>query len=231
MSDLFRISILSDSLNIQFIRPSLIIGVHTAILISLSVVIVLILIYYFFLRNGYLKKYAVIPVKVEFGKDVKVECLIQRNEENIYIAHRIYIELVTRKAAIDLDTDHDILIEVYNSWYTIFGAIRDEIKSIPGSYLIDYKLTTSELTKLTIEILNNGLRPHLTKYQGEFRKWFANAIEDPKNKLLTPQQIQRQYPLYNELIQDMRNVNAVLKEYANQLNSIFTDGRIKNGKA
>jgi N6-adenosine-specific RNA methylase IME4 len=56
---------------------------------------------------------------------------IKRSYQNLYVAHRIYIELVTRKAAIPIDVDKDVLVEVYNSWYSMFKTIREEIKNLP----------------------------------------------------------------------------------------------------
>jgi hypothetical protein len=96
---------------------------------------------------------------------------IKRSYQNLYVAHRIYIELVTRKAAIPIDVDKDVLVEVYNSWYSMFKTIREEIKNLPGDYLVDNE-STKKLVDLTIEILNDGLRAHLTTYQAEFRKWY-----------------------------------------------------------
>jgi hypothetical protein len=62
---------------------------------------------------------------------------IKRSYQNLYVAHRIYIELVTRKAAIPIDVDKDVLVEVYNSWYSMFKTIREEIKNLPGDYLVN----------------------------------------------------------------------------------------------
>jgi hypothetical protein len=73
---------------------------------------------------------------------------IKRSYQNLYVAHRIYIELVTRKAAIPIDVDKDVLVEVYNSWYSMFKTIREEIKNLPGDYLVDNESTkrTSQRT-------------------------------------------------------------------------------------
>ena len=57
---------------------------------------------------------------------------VKRNTENLFIANRIYLELVTRKAALPFDEDNDVIVEVYDSWYTLFSTIREEIKNVPG---------------------------------------------------------------------------------------------------
>jgi hypothetical protein len=141
--------------------------------------------------------------------------VIQRSTLSVEIAYRIYIELITRKAAIPFDEDHDIIAELYNSWYTLFGAIREEIKRLDGDSLLIDKRTKS-LIKVSADILNLGLRPHLTKFQGRFRNWLV----EHKSNLQSPQEIQRQYPGYVELVSDLKRVNNTLIEYAASLHEI-----------
>lgn len=141
--------------------------------------------------------------------------IIQRSTLSVEIAYRIYIELITRKAAIPFDEEHDIIAELYNSWYTLFGAIREEIKRLDGDSLLIDKRTRS-LIKVSADILNLGLRPHLTKFQGRFRKWLVEHESD----IQSPQEIQRQYPDYVELVSDLKLVNKTLIEYAASLYEI-----------
>ncbi|MBL8024811.1 MAG: hypothetical protein JNL74_00275 [Fibrobacteres bacterium] len=222
MSDLLRTSLISDTLPHQFNLTSLVIGLNLKLLVSSVGVILALFIVGLIIKRRVFNKYKIIPVKVILGKDAKIECMIERNEENVFIAHRIYIELVTRKAALEIDPEHDMIVEIYDSWYKLFGIIRDEIKEVPGRYLLNIA-TTSQLTKLTIDILNKGLRPHLTEYQAEFRKWYSEELK--KDNASAPQLTQRQYPRYKELIADMVKVNAVLKSYAEQLREIFSNDK------
>jgi hypothetical protein len=221
MNDLLRISFVGDSSSLSLSPPAIIIGFSWSTLIIIAILFsVAVIAYLVFVRKRILKGTTMVPVKVTFGKDITVECEIERNEENIFIAHRIYIELVTRKAAIEFDPEHDVVLEIYDSWYKLFGIVRDEIKSIPGRYLL-YNRSTSELTRLTIEILNKGLRPHLTTYQATFRKWYMKESESNSNKSKTPIEIQSQFAKFDELVGDMKLVNRVLLEYADQLKNIF----------
>ena len=123
-------------------------------------------------------------MEVEISGAPKVKVKVERNNENLFIANRIYIELTTRKAAIPFDEDNDVIAEVYDSWYKLFGIIREEIKSVPGRYLKDHD-PTSALIGLTTRILNEGLRPHLTQYQARFRKWYEEEKARPENKQLS----------------------------------------------
>lgn len=145
---------------------------------------------------------------------------IVRSWENLYIANRIYIELVTRKAAIPIDEDNDVIKEVYDSWFTLFTAIRNEIKNLPGEFIKNHN-PSNKLIDLTVEILNQGLRPHLTKHQARFRKWYAEQLDDVNNKGKSPQDIQKLYPKYTELIDSMKDVNETLRLYSVELKKII----------
>jgi len=147
---------------------------------------------------------------------------IKRSYQNLYVAHRIYIELVTRKAAIPIDVDKDVLVEVYNSWYSMFKTIREEIKNLPGDYLVDNE-STKKLVDLTIEILNDGLRAHLTTYQAEFRKWYDKELKKEIDSDVSPQEIQKRYSKFKELTESMIEVNKTLEAYCDQLKKLIDD--------
>lgn len=162
----------------------------------------------------------IVELEMSIGTNNNMKFKVQRDTTNLYIAHRIYLELMTRKAALEFEDGKDVVVEVYDSWYKLFGVIRDEIKGLPGNYLQGHR-KANELVKLTVEILNEGLRPHLTTYQADFRRFYANAKDSPENKTKSPQEIQLNYPKYGELIADMLKVNKVLKEYADQLQKLI----------
>ena len=147
---------------------------------------------------------------------------IKRSYQNLYVAHRIYIELVTRKAAIPIDVDKDVLVEVYNSWYSMFKTIREEIKNLPGDYLVDNE-STKKLVDLTIEILNDGLRAHLTTYQAEFRKWYDKELKKEIDSDVSPQEIQKRYSKFKVLTESMIEVNKTLEAYCDQLKKLIDD--------
>ena len=152
---------------------------------------------------------------------------IVRSWENLYIANRIYIELITRKAAIPIDEDNDVVKEIYDSWFTLFIAIRNEIKNLPGDFIKNHR-SSNTLIDLTTEILNKGLRPHLTKYQARFRKWYAEQLEDENNVGKSPQEIQREYPEYSNLIESMKEVNETLRLYSIELKRIIDGDNSKS---
>jgi hypothetical protein len=160
--------------------------------------------------------YKVVSIKLThklFGSEI--EYSISRSFMNIEIANRIYIELITRKAAVPFDENHDVIVEVYNSWYTLFNSTRDELKKLPGDILLNK--STKNLIQLLTDVLNLGLRPHLTEYQAKFRKWFVHELSLKKNKECTPQEIQKKYKDYDKLINSIKEVNELLIEYKEKL--------------
>lgn len=167
-------------------------------------------------RRWFRQQFGIYDLEVEISGTPKTSFKVQRNTENLKIANRIYTELITRKAAIMIEEDKDVIVEVYDSWCDLFKIIRDEIKNVPGNYLKNHDATEA-LIGLSTKILNEGLRPHLTTYQAKFRRWYSDALEDPNNKKLSPQEIQQQFPNYDDLIASMNEVNHTLIGYAEEL--------------
>lgn len=189
--------------------------------ILFAVLVLIIVINYFIkqYKNANAVEKNIDPVKLKYKiGGVEMEYEIIRNYQNIEIAHKIYIELITRKATIEFEEDKDVIIEVYNSWYTLFQITREELKTINGRLLKDNN-TSTQLTKLLTDILNKGLRPHLTEYQAKFRKWYSEQLES--NKTQSPQQIQANYEDIVPLMTSIKEVNSTLVEYSEQLKKII----------
>ena len=166
------------------------------------------------------------PVEITLNTGAgSIKYRIIRNYANLEIAHKLYIELITRKAAIRIDEKNDIIVEIYNSWYDLFKITRKELKNFNGD-LLESNPQSKELIRLATDILNKGLRPHLTKYQARFRKWYFEQLEKDKSKKesdkRTPQEIQKDYYKYDELISSMKKVNEILIEYKNKLEEILS---------
>jgi len=161
------------------------------------------------------KKWEAVEVEILLGNIGKVT--IRPNHEIMRIAHQGYVEFITRKAGLKFDEDNDVIVEVYNSWYEMFKEFRILTKSIPAENIRDY-----EDARLTMDVfirsLNLGLRPHLTKYQAKFRRWYKN--EEAKYPDKTPQEIQKMYPDYQNLISDLKNVNTQMLSFGSALQII-----------
>ena len=135
---------------------------------------------------------------------------IRPNRDDIQIAHKAWVELATRKAGLPFDAQNDVIVEVYDSWYELFREMRCLAREVPAN-----KIKDSEDTRNTVDLivnsLNLGLRPHLSRWQARFRRWYQQALE--KNLGKDPQDVQRLYPQYDELVADLEQVNKDLIEY------------------
>jgi len=137
----------------------------------------------------------------------------QTSDENRILAWRLYVHLKTRKAALPFDNDNDVVVEVYDSLYELFQITRDLLCSVPIRNL----QREQSLADLILRVQNDGLRPHLTKWQAPFRRWWTKAIELPENYARPPQEIQRQFPAYDELVSDLQRMNTEVAKFAEEL--------------
>lgn len=102
--------------------------------------------------------------------------------------------------------------EVFDSWYALFGIIRNLIKTIPAEHIKTNK-DTAELVNLLVNVLNLGLRSHLTRWQARFRAWMK--VNEDAN--LSPQEQQKKFPEYGELTLDLKKVNEELNKFSASL--------------
>jgi hypothetical protein len=137
---------------------------------------------------------------------------LKPNNQDRQIAYQIWVELSTRKIGLEIDFENDALIEIYDSWYEFFKITRELVKSIPIEQ-IRRSESTRKLVNLSIEVLNQGVRPHLTKWQARFRQWYQTQIRKDPNSEIDPQELQMNYPDYESLTLDMKQVNLKLIYY------------------
>ena len=130
------------------------------------------------------------------------------------IAYKLWVELCTRKIGLPFDEENDVVAEVYSSWYDFFKIARELMKEIPVQKLSH----DAKLIYITEEVLNKELRPHLTKWQAKYQKWYN---VQPKDDDRTPQEIQREYNEYNELVKDLIETNGHMIAYIDILRKIF----------
>jgi hypothetical protein len=175
-----------------------------------AVILILLLLFIWqgFRHRNLLQKFEIDQAEVGIGTN-KLKLLI--NETDRQIAYRIWVELSTRKIGIPIDLEHDVISEVYDSWYTFFTVTRELIKDVPVNKF--RRKETEEIVLLSIGVLNEGLRPHLTKWQARFRRWYGNATELHNLIDESPQEIQRRYPQYDELHAELLVMNQRLITY------------------
>jgi len=143
---------------------------------------------------------------------------IKPNYEVKQIAHKAWVELKTRKAGLPIDKDNDVISDIYRSWYMLFGEIRMLAREVPAVQLKDKD--TAKLVDLLIDSLNEGLRPHLTRWRAKYSRWYDKAVARDENDELTPQDIQRKYPEYQDLVDDMLKINKQLVQYTAEIKKL-----------
>jgi hypothetical protein len=132
------------------------------------------------------------------------------------IAYAIWVELSTRKIGLEIDLEHDVVTEVYNSWYEFFGVTRELIKEVPAHKL--RQQGTRAIVKTSVHVLNDGLRPHLTRWQARFRRWFDAQELTVKE----PQVVQTEFPAFEDLRNDLLSINTRLISYRKTMYKLAT---------
>lgn len=152
--------------------------------------------------------------EVELGIGTNSKVKIKFSREDREIAYKLWVEMSTRKIILPFDEENDVIVEVYDSWYSFFGIARGLLKDIPVEKLNSSK----QLISVTDRVLNKCLRPHLTKWQARFRKWYNLQLDS--NSDLTPQEIQYTYPHYDELIKELKAINKNIDYYGEILKKL-----------
>lgn len=145
---------------------------------------------------------------------------LKPNNVDRQIAYQIWVELSTRKIGLPIDLEDDVIAEIYDSWYSFFAVTRELIKDVPVSKF--RRADTEKIIRLSIEVLNNGIRPHLTKWQARFRRWYERELMSDARIDAAPQDVQRKYPSYDDLSADMIKVNKQLILYRKRMHDLVT---------
>ena len=133
------------------------------------------------------------------------------------IAYEIWVELSTRKIGLPIDLEDDVIIEVYDSWYRFFSISRELIRKIPAQKL--NSKGTKFIVDVSLKILNQQLRMHLTKWQARYRKWHETQdLTNPRD----PQDVQKDFPQYEHLTANMLMVNKSLIECRKEMYRLAT---------
>lgn len=134
------------------------------------------------------------------------------------VAWKLYVQLVTRKAALPFDDENDTLADVLDSLFELFKIARELLLELRPA---DYKAGAG-VASMIIRVMNDGVRPRLTRWQSDYRRWWENAIASEANQTRQPQEIQRDYSRYEELVTDLKAMNSELARFADDLLAIAT---------
>ncbi len=205
---------LSFSINRDFTFS---LNLNTIALITAILVVVIITVIKRFLENRTKTTFEIDQAEMGIGS---AKLTFKPNNDDRQIAYKIWVELSTRKIGIPIDLEHDVISEVYDSWYGFFSVTRELIKDIPVTKI--QHESTRKVIKLSIAVLNEGLRPHLTTWQSRFRHWYEKRLK--KEDEFDPQAIQAEYPKFNELKADLLEVNNRLIKYKAKMKELVLGG-------
>lgn len=201
---------LDDSLNFQFHADSVVVG-------GIGLLIAAILVSRLFgLPRRFWKTFEINEAEFGLG-DQKIK--LSPNVTDQQIAYKIWVELSTRKIGIPIDTANDVIAEIYDSWFNFFSVTRELIKDVPVQKF--RRKDTEQIVRLSIEVLNHGIRPHLTRWQARFRRWYENQLRQEANADIHPQDIQKRFPEFLDLEQDLLAVNQRLINYRQKMYEII----------
>lgn len=129
------------------------------------------------------------------------------------VAYKIWVEINTRVIGLKIDLDQDVIRAIHESYYAFFKGVRALTEEIQIGNAIESK----NLIDLTIRFLNEVMRPYLTKWGLKFNDWYdKNSI----GSRLTPQELQKLFPNYDELTANLVELNSKVISYSSILNSI-----------
>jgi hypothetical protein len=175
-----------------------------------------------FWTNGWLRPYFEID-RAEIGIG-SGKLSFRPNVADEQIAYAIWVELSTRKIGLPIDLKHDVIWEIYDSWHTFFSVTRELIKDIPVNKIRND--STKKIVMLSIRVLNEGLRPHLTTWHARFRHWYERELQKAGDDI-DPQSIQAKYPRFAELEEDLLDVNAKLIRYREKMQELVLGLEVK----
>lgn len=162
------------------------------------------------------KKVKVVNLNIDIANIGNIT--IELNKEISRIAHKTWVEIMTRKVGLTFEEDKDVIVEVYNSWYKLFEIVRGLLKEIEPNKKDE---NVKKLENILINTLNDGLRPHLTQWQAKFRRWYDIEIQKEENKNKSPQEVQKKYIEYESLVQDLKATNEKMVQFAHELEKLI----------
>ena len=126
-------------------------------------------------------------------------------------AWSLYVELVTRIAVQSLEVDQGTLREAMTSLYSLFGSTREILKAAGP----DVGAAHDSVGGIAIAVLNNGLRPFLSKWHPLLQAWEAKRPTDT-----SPQAHEKNWSEEPQMRSDLALLRSNLERYADALAEI-----------
>ncbi|HSM81810.1 MAG TPA: hypothetical protein VLS96_08990 [Nodosilinea sp.] len=126
-------------------------------------------------------------------------------------AWELYIELVTRVAVQPLDANAGLVREALNSLYSLFASTREILRTAGPNV----GASKQSVGGIAIAVLNNGLRPFLSKWHPILQEWEAQ-----KPQGVSAVAHEKGWELEREVRQELSQLRTGLEAYAHALAAI-----------
>lgn len=189
------------------------------ILFTIGVVLVTISVTYFVRKIDYIETlltrydlyFSSRSVSIQGPAGIAFNLSVAKNDRAV--AWKIYSQLNSRVAAVEFNPDYDSALNVHQSLYKMFEIIRDEVANIPLEKI--QRDDSDDTVKFYLAIMNDGLRPHLSKWHIPLSKWVENEQKNhPERSIL---EIERQFPQRKELLDSLKAMNERMQVYSTKL--------------
>ncbi|GAA0582470.1 hypothetical protein GCM10010172_79490 [Paractinoplanes ferrugineus] len=128
------------------------------------------------------------------------------SEAEARAAWSLYVELATRVAVRPLESGHGFAREALNSLYSLFATTRDVLRQA-GPEIAE---GPDALGPLAIRILNEGLRPFLSRWHTELRRF-------EESEAVRAGADESSWPLRAEFDRELERVQGELGKYIDVL--------------
>jgi hypothetical protein len=126
-------------------------------------------------------------------------------------AWSLYVELVTRIAVQSLAVDQGTIREALDSLYSLFSSTREILKEAGPNVGASY----ASVGGIAIAVLNNGLRPFLSKWHPLLQDWEINRTSN-----LGPKEHEKKWVNELQLRNELSALLENLEKYSNALAEI-----------
>lgn len=126
-------------------------------------------------------------------------------------AWELYVELVTRIAVQPMEDEIGTVREAMNSLYSLFASTREILRKAGPKVGASH----DSVGGIAITVLNNGLRPFLTKWHPVLQAWEAKRSES-----VSPAAHEKAWTMESPLRAELESLQKDLEQYANALAEI-----------
>ena len=133
------------------------------------------------------------------------------------LAYTFFMDMTNRKVALPIDWKDDTLSDVYASWKRFFDNSVSLLKNFP----VEQATESRPIIHLLQEILHQVLRPHLTRWQAAYRRWYETNHTRKELRNLRPQEVQRHFPDFAALRNDFEATQGKVRNYAQRLEGLI----------